>query len=507
MLIFETSTAEFKSPDEIFGDLFLHVQLSRVFGDYKTFADCTPKAAVQDILEEYLKQKDQPDFDLKKYVYEHFDLPDLNHTKYEADTTITVTQHIHNLWNVLSRKVTSQVPNSSLINLPYAYVVPGGRFREIFYWDSYFMMLGLQESGRHDLVQSMVDNFSFLIHTFGYIPNGNRTYFLSRSHPPFYSLMIELLTATVPDACVQYLPYLEKEYSFWMKGQEQLMAENNTELRVVRMPDGEIMNRYWDNKDGPRPEGYGKEIVLSKDMNDVEAHIMYKNIRAACESGWDFSSRWMRDGVTIQTCYTTDIIPIDLNCLLYHLEFTIAKTYALKGEQDKEQKYKSLSEKRKNAVLKYCWNEQSAFFMDYDFKQKTHTPCFSAAASFPLFFKICHSEQARMVSEKLEKDFLKAGGFVTTLVSSPFQWDSPNGWAPLQWIIVQGLLNYGEKELAQEGARRWIRLNDEIFYSTGKLIEKYNVLEMSMRTGGNEYSLQDGFGWTNGVYLKLQKIL
>lgn len=507
MLLFETSSAQFKSPDELYGDLFSEVQLARIFNDYKTFPDCIPKIPSEEILKNYQASKDQPDFNLRDFVYEHFQLPDQSHSQYTADTTVNVSNHIDNLWNVLARKVTTQVPNSSLINLPYAYVVPGGRFREIFYWDSYFILLGLQASGRHDLVQSMVDNFSFLIHTFGYVPNGNRTYFLGRSQPPFYSSMIELLSEKDPAAFTKYLPYLEKEYSFWMFGADQLSPQNNNVCRVVRMKDGEILNRYWEGKCTPRTEGYGKEFVLSKNMETIKAEAMYRSIRAACESGWDFSSRWMRDGETFKTCYTTEIIPVDLNCLLYHMESTISKAYKMKGNQQAGDEYFSRSVKRKNALLKYCWSDHDRFFMDYDFVQNKTTPVYSLAGCFPLFFKLCTTSQAKEVSEKLRDHFLKDGGFVTTLQTSPFQWDSPNGWAPMQWITVKGLLNYDHKELAITGAKRWLDLNNRIFRATGKLIEKYNVVDMNMVTGGGEYSLQDGFGWTNGVYLKLQGIL
>jgi alpha,alpha-trehalase len=507
MLLFETSTVQFKSPDEIYGDLFFHVQLSGIFGDYKTFPDCIPKIPIEEILDRYHAQKYQPNFDLKNFVYENFQLPYVDNSEYIADTTVTIHRHIDNLWDVLSRKVTDQALNSSLVNLPYPYIIPGGRFREIFYWDSYFIMLGLKESGRHELVRSMVDNFSFLIHTFGYIPNGNRTYFMGRTQPPFYSSMIELLSEKDPAAIIKYLPYMEKEYRFWMTGAERLSSYQNNYKRLVRMPDGEFLNRYWDDKTTPRPEAYGKEILLSNNMEPSVAGEMYRNMRAACESGWDFSSRWLRTNNSLKSFYTTEIIPVDLNCLLYHLEDSISKAYYMKGLPLQGEHYSSFASQRKNAILKYCWSEEDNFFMDYDFVQNKHTPCYSLAGCFPLFFHICTSHQAKGVTEKLRNSFLKDGGFVTTLSGSPFQWDSPNGWAPLQWITIKGLLNYDERELAMKGAYRWMELNNKIYRTTGKLIEKYNVVDLSMRTGGGEYPLQDGFGWTNGVYLKLQSIL
>jgi alpha,alpha-trehalase len=300
---------------------------------------------------------------------------------------------------------------------------------------------------------------------------------------------------------------MEKEYGFWMNGSDQLSAEHTSVLRVVKMPDGEILNRYWDDKTVPRPEGYSKEILASQNMSPEDAGHMYREIRAACESGWDFSSRWLKDGKTFQNFYITDLIPVDLNCLLYHLESSISKAYKLKGDQTKGDEFYSLSVKRRNAILKYCWSNKCSFFMDYNFLKKECTYSYTIAAAFPLFLEVCTMEQAKAVAAKLKESFLQPGGFLTTLENSPFQWDSPNGWAPMQWIAVKGLLNYNEKELAFEGAHRWMELNNKIYRSTGKLIEKYNVVDMNMLTGGGEYDLQDGFGWTNGVYLKLQSVI
>ena len=143
------------------------------------------------------------------------------------------------------------------------------------------------------------------------------------------------------------------------------------------------------------------------------------------------------------------------------------------------------------------------FFHDYDFVKKAHTPAFTLAAMFPLFFKIASEKQAAHVAEKIKNEFLKPGGLITTTSNSGQQWDAPNGWAPLQYISIIGLRNYGFHELADEIKNRWIALNKKIFHNTGKLLEKYNVVDIDLETGGGEYPVQDGFGWTNGVLLKL----
>jgi alpha,alpha-trehalase len=506
MTTLHKSYSNLNSPDELYGDLFIEVQMSKIFSDYKTFPDCIPIYEAEIIMKNYHKEKEKQDFNLRKFISDNFELPDLSYTEYKSDTSIDITKHIDKLWHILTKKTKKTTRSSSLISLPYSYVIPGGRFREVFYWDSYFIMEGLIASGKTDLFKDMINNFTFLIDSLGFIPNGNRTYFLSRSQPPMYAMMVALLAEKDENILVEYIPSLEKEHMFWMTG-SQMLENNSAHKRVVKMENGTLLNRYWDDKDTPRPEAYGKEIALTKDLDIKTIPYIYKNIRAACESGWDFSTRWFMDESSMKTIHITDMIPVDLNCLLYFLEMTIGKAYQLKGNASLSEKYYKYASDRKDGIIKYCWSEKDKFFMDYDFILKRNTNCFSIAASYPLYFNIASQEQANLVAKKLQDAFLKDGGFLTTLVSSDYQWDAPNGWAPMQWMTAKGLMNYNHSELAREGAHRWTFLNEKIYKKTGKLLEKYNVVEMNIHTGGGEYPLQDGFGWTNGVYIKLKNIL
>ena len=174
------------------GELFEKIQTGEIFPDSKTFVDCTPNSDFSSILDCYIEEKDKEGFSLSDFVNKHFVLPTTYSENYVPLKDRTVIQHIEGLWDVLTRETKES--NNSLIPLPYPFIVPGGRFREMFYWDSYFTMLGLQISKRVDLIQNMVDNFAYLIDHFGYIPNGNRTYFLGRSQPPFFAAMIQLLS-------------------------------------------------------------------------------------------------------------------------------------------------------------------------------------------------------------------------------------------------------------------------------------------------------------------------
>ena len=483
--------------------LFEDVQLNHILPDGKTFVDSLPISPIEAINKKYIEQKSHPGFSLQKFVSENFELPVARSNGYTSGVHKTVEENIELLWHVLAREPDKK--GGSLIPLPYPYIVPGGRFGEIYYWDSYFTMLGLKASGKNEMLENMVNNFSHLINTFGYIPNGNRSYFIGRSQPPFYSLMIRLLADIKgKDLLSIYLPQLEKEYSFWMKGAVKLSETNTVFEHTVRMPDEEILNRYWDENDTARPESFREDVELCRESKHAPGEL-YRHLRAGAESGWDYSSRWFKDVHSFASIHTTDIVPVDLNCLIFHLEQTIAEAYLIKDNKQKAEQYQLLAGKRKDAIQKYCWNEEQHFFVDYDAVEKKQKQSLTLAASFPLFFYIADDEQAKQVAKNIKDKFLRPGGVVSTLENTGQQWDAPNGWAPLQWVTIAALENYGHKDLAKEIALRWIKLNRDVYKRTGKLMEKYNVIDTDLEAGGGEYTGQDGFGWTNGVLLALIK--
>ena len=482
------------------GQLFEEVQLHNILGDGKTFPDCIPKSSTEEIVDAYELERELPTFDLRKFVDHHFIMPKAYSNDYKSDSTKSAKQHVEALWDVLTRNPDQE--GGSLIALPHPYIVPGGRFREIYYWDSYFTMLGLQVSGRQDMIRNMIENFSSLIDTIGYIPNGNRTYFIGRSQPPFFSLMVKLLSATQKSALLDYLPQLEKEYLFWMRGSESLSEKIVAQHRVVKLPDGSILNRYWDENNTPRPEAYKEDVELAHQSTQQSAEL-YRHLRAAAESGWDFSCRWFKDVNSFGSIHTTEIIPVDLNCLLYHLEQVLKEAYHLKGDSEKSDTYLKMSDRRKNAILKYCWNDVNGFFFDYDFVAGKQKEQYTLAAAFPLFFQIASTAQAENVASLLEQKFIKPGGLTTTLEHSGQQWDAPNGWAPLQWIAFKGLMNYGFIDLASQVKTNWTNANLKVYTKTGKMTEKYDVWNKDGEASGGEYPNQDGFGWTNGVFLAM----
>ncbi len=492
-------------PQVVFQDLFTRVQMEGIFPDSKEFADAVPKSPPAEILRLYHSEKPQSQAELKRFVEDHFYLPEETATVAHLAGTTSLREHIDSLWDQLTRKSPDVHPYSSLLPLPQPYVVPGSRFRELYYWDSYFTMLGLSESGRRDLVQDMVRNFAHLIDTYGHVPNGNRTYYLTRSQPPFFFKMVALLSpADEAQAFAQYLPQLKEEYAFWMEGSEGLRP-GEAHRHVVALPDGSVLNRYWDDSDTPRDESYREDMTVAR-TSGRDPRELFHDIRASAESGWDFSSRWFVDGRTLATIDTTEIIPPDLNSLLFGLEDAIRSGCDRTGQRECAREFQRRATARRKAVNKHLWDAAGGRYLDYDYRLRKRIDRLSAATLYPLFVGMSNNRQASKVVKSVAKQLLKPGGIVTTTTATGQQWDAPNGWAPLQWIAVAGLTRYQHRVMAETVACRWMVNVSRVYQQSGKLVEKYDVIRLDRAGGGGEYPLQDGFGWTNGVLRKLMAL-
>ena len=495
-----------QSPDSLLGPLFNDVQSAKLFPDQKTFADAVPNSDPLMILADYRMQRNQSSFDLRHFVDVNFTLPK-DGEKYVPPADQSLREHIDGLWPVLTRTTDTAAKWDSLLPLPKPYVVPGGRFREVYYWDSYFTMLGLAESGHWDKIEDMVDNFAYEIDTFGHIPNGNRSYYLSRSQPPFFSLMVELLaTHDGDDALKKYLPQMEKEYAYWMEGQDALQADSANK-RVVKLKDGTVLNRYWDDKDTPRPESWLDDVNTAKSNPNRPATEIYRDLRAAAASGWDFSSRWMDDPQKLSTIRTTSIVPVDLNSLMFKMEKILARASKAAGDDAKATSYDTMATSRQKAMEQYLWNDKEGWYADYDLKSHKVRNQLTAAALFPLFVNAASNDRASKMATVTESRLLKPGGITTTTINSGQQWDAPNGWAPLQWVAAEGLQNYGKENVAMEVSWRFLTNVQHTYDREKKLVEKYNIDSTGTGGGGGEYPLQDGFGWSNGVTLKMLDLI
>ena len=495
-------------PAHDLGSLFSDVQLAGIFPDSKEFVDARPRSAPAAIEARYDSARRTSGFVLRAFVDQNFVLPPPRPAGngYHSVASQSMVDHVNGLWAVLTRPPDSVDARSSLIPLPQPYVVPGGRFREIYYWDSYFTMQGLVRSGRTDLVKNMLDNFAHLITTVGHIPNGNRSYYLTRSQPPYFAAMVGLYAgATDTTHALAYLDALEREYAFWMDGAERLQP-GQVYRRAVRMPEGVVLNRYWDDSEEPRPESFRPDVEIGKTVPESLRAAFYRNARATAESGWDFSSRWMRDPKDLRTLETTELIPVDLNSLLYNAERTIAALRSFRhgpGDDAVARRFNRQADARRQAILA-MYEPNVGFFFDRRWRTGdlvTDRPTLAAAA--PLYFGIATADQGKHVADRLEQQFLKPGGFVTTNFASGQQWDAPNGWPPLEWLTIEGVRRYGRADLADQAASRWLNLIQRTYRATGRMMEKYDVLNLGKKAGGGEYPTQDGFGWTNGVVLAL----
>jgi alpha,alpha-trehalase len=483
-------------PSALFGELFERVQGEALYADDKTFADAVPRRAPAEIMAGYRARRPADRAALRAFVEAIFSLPQDAAVPAADHGRASLPAHIAQLWAKLARPPSAPPAHGSELALPRPYVVPGGRFREVYYWDSYFTMLGLTRDARRDLAQGLTEDFASLIGRYGHVPNGARTYYLSRSQPPFFYLMAELSAPSPAQGDARYLKALRAEHHFWMKGEAE--ARPGAPVgHVVRLPDGAVLNRYWDALDIPRDESFRLDTALAARAGRPRAGL-YRDLRSAAESGWDFSSRWLGDGQDLSTIRTTAIVPVDLNSLLYGLEQAIARGCERRRDRACSAEFRGRAARRRAAVSRYLWDAGGRRFLDYDWQAGRRLERPSAAMLYPLFVGMASQAQADGVAQAARAELLAPGGLRTTTRRTGQQWDAPNGWAPLQWIGVRGLAAYGHRDLSDDIAGRWLATICRAYGETGKLLEKYDV-EEARPGGGGEYPLQDGFGWTNGV--------
>ncbi|CAM8881934.1 unnamed protein product [Rhodiola kirilowii] len=429
---------------------------------------------------------------------------------------------IHSLWKNLSRKVSPEVAKSpdyhTLLPLPGPVMIPGSRFREVYYWDSYWVIRGLLASKMYETAKAIAVNLIYLIDHYGFVLNGARAYYTNRSQPPLLSSMVyEIYGRTHDTELVKVaLPALLKEHAFWTSG-----------IHKVAIRDAEgtehILSRYYAMWDEPRPESATIDIAAASSIsNDMERRQFFREVASTAESGWDFSTRWMRDPSNFTSLTTTTIVPVDLNVFLLKMEHDIASLAKVVGDNSTAEIFSTAFKVRLRAIQAILWNEERGEWLDYWLsgsstsdqgveEWRVQNQCHRTFASnfIPIWINSFHSDESLM--EKLVKSLkgsglLGAAGISTSLNNSGQQWDLPNGWAPLQHMIIEGLSrskSLHANQMAEDLALRWIRTNYVAFKKTGAMHEKYDVLECGKTGGGGEYIPQTGFGWSNGVVLAL----
>ncbi len=379
----------------------------------------------------------------------------------------------------------------TLIGLPRPYIVPtcSIAFQEMYYWDTYFTCKGLILSGMTDMAKCCADNMAFMINKYGFMPNGNRTYFLTRSQPPYFCMLVKAVYDETKD--IKWLgkmyKAIEKEYDFWQ-------TERNCPIGLNHYGSAES-----DEESGRKLyERIGDRLSFQKNITDYDGYADFaENIIAECESGWDFGSRFNLKC----KCF----VPADLNSNLYLYE-KLMSGFSLILKNGHEDKWKKRAEQRKELMNKYLWNGD--FFSDYNYVENHMSEVFSAAAFHPLWAQIADNEQAQSTYLHLNRIEREHGiaACEKTENAGVFQWAYPNAWAPLQYIVIFGLDNYGYIDDALRISDKYVSAVNSIFNETNNLWEKYNAVDGSINVV-NEYDMPDMLGWTAGVYLSCEEYI
>ena len=398
-------------------------------------------------------------------------MPDLPNLK--SEDLSKALKYIDGQWDRLSQ--TKKMDSGTLIGLPNEYIVPseadngGFTFKEMYYFDTYFINKGLIVGGKENLAEGILENLSYLFEKLNIIPNANRFYLSSRSQPPFYTSIVFDIYEKKPKSVSwlkQHMKIAEQEYeTVWI-----------SELQPnIRKTDNGL-SRYYD-------------INVLDDL-------------AEAESGWDYTTRYGGNCL--------DFNPVCLNSLLYKYELDFAKAHKIFMDEEKSNYWLNKARKRARLINSILWSKRSNFYFDYDFVNERFSPVWSLAAYYPMWAGIASHAQAKHLVSKLHF-FEYEGGLSATVPAHdkfdkrpiPKQWTYPNGWAPLHFIVIEGLLNYGYKIEAEQIARKWLKTNLDNFLKYGVFRESYNVVHPLAKPQEGVYPLQIGFAWTNAVFLYL----
>jgi len=438
---------------------------------------------------------------------------------------------------------TAKLDPQGLLYLEHKYVVPGGRFNEMYGWDSYFIVRGLVRDGRVDLAKWMIENFLFEIEHYGTILNANRSYYLSRSQPPFLTSMILCVYEAEKAAGHQDQKWLERAYGYAAKDYEMWAHEPHT-------AEGTGLSRYYDFGDVPAPEslkdetdhyrrvaayflmhpeldrGYlEREPVAQPNGNSVGKHYaveicespvtaaakadcedaegvtlskeFYRGDRSMRESGFDVSFRFGPHGAG-----THHYAAVCLNSLLYKYEKDMEAMSTMLGRPKDAAMWKQRAAARGENIQKYLWDAEQGMFFDYDLHHKERSTYIYITTFYPLWAGVATKAQAAAIMKHLGK-LEQPGGLVMSPYESEGQWDFPYAWAPTQLLAIEGMRKYGFNADADRISYNFLSMIAANFRHDGTIREKYNAVTRSSETtvkAGYNINVV-GFGWTNAVFL------
>uniref|UniRef100_A0A1Y1LKH8 Trehalase n=2 Tax=Photinus pyralis TaxID=7054 RepID=A0A1Y1LKH8_PHOPY len=513
------------------GRLLHTIQMAKVYEDSKTFVDMKMKYSPNETLhnfDEFMKACNNVPTKSQVIEFVHGNFEDggqefeeylpvdwVESPKFLGSVHDPLFQKwgsdINEIWKLLGRQMKPEVKENhqqySIIWVPNPVIVPGGRFREFYYWDSYWIIQGLLLSEMYHTAKGMLDNFLYITNTYGHIPNGGRVYYLARSQPPLLIPAVKLYVDTVKDYnyIENHIETLEKEFNYWLT--------NHTKIGIHRGKHYKFAV-YGDLSSGPRPESYREDVEMASFLKEErEKELLYSELKAAAESGWDFSSRWFIHNGTnkgnLTSTKTRWIIPTDLNAIMYWNAAILSEFYHTLNNIEKAQKYADIANEWMEAVTDILWREDIGTWLDFDLVNNVSRDYFSISNIFPLWtgcYPKEHTEKiVRLILKYLQtQNIMYPGGTPTTKERTGEQWDFPNAWPPLQSALVTGLYNTGNEaalRLAFELAQTWLRSNFMSFQKTQTMFEKYDATVAGKSGSGGEYNTQWGFGWTNGVIL------
>lgn len=518
------------------GPLLHTVQLAGIFNDSKTFVDLyqlhDPNVTVENFNALMNATNNSPNrTEIAAFVAENFamqdelentTLPDWKENPAILKSILDPQYHewakrLNYIWKTLARKINVDLVKNpqrhSLIYVNNTFVIPGGRFKEFYYWDSYWIIEGLLLCDMPVTVKGMIENFLSMVERYGFVPNGGRVYYLMRSQPPLLIPMVAKYYDYTHDKkfLKKNIALLEKEFEYWQNEKTVNVRKNGKTYKMAH---------YVVNSRGPRPESYKEDYQLAQQVPEQKRGALYNNLKAAAESGWDFSYRWSigtNKGakLSLVNASTSDIIPVDLNAMLQRNAKMLAYFHFVLGNTKKLQHYNKIASDYQTAINNVLWNENEGTWLDYDTRNKRSRNTFYPSNLTPLYTMSYNPEKSTKYAWRsisyLKKNKIDSyfGGTPTSMNYTGEQWDFPNAWPPLQSFLILGLQQTKVKEavdLAETLADRWLRSNYLGYDEYGKMFEKYNAIHPGEGGGGGEYNVQEGFGWTNGIVFELLRL-
>nr|ARD05075.1 trehalase 2 [Antheraea pernyi] len=516
------------------GPLLHKVQMAGLYNDSKTFVDMKIRISPKITMERFMEMMNRTDSnptkaDIQEFVNQNFDpegseFEDWRPTDWKDNPAFLQriqdplfhqwASDLNRLWLQLGRKMKDDVKQNpeqySIIHVDNPVIVPGGRFREFYYWDSYWIIKGLLLSEMRATARGMVSNFLDIVERIGFIPNGGRIYYVMRSQPPLLIPMVKLIMEDTEDVGFLrgHIHTLDREFDYWMTNHTVDIEHEGRKYKLFR---------YYDQSQGPRPESYKEDIDCAKHFDTADKkEEFYAELKAAAESGWDFSSRWfILNGTNkgnLTNLKTRSIVPVDLNAIMCWNAQLMSEFYMKLDNVEKAAYYRDVHARILEAIDQVFWHEDVGVWLDYNLESNRRRDYFYPSNLSPLWTgcfdkgrKEYYVNRVINYLDKVKVDNYE-GGIPTTFEHSGEQWDYPNAWPPLQYMVVMGLADTGVPEAtryANEMATRWVRSNFEVWKQKTAMLEKYDATILGGFGGGGEYVLQTGFGWTNRVVMAL----